>query len=145
MFWSENKKVGIPQHSSVLPYTSGVQWVYISRTCFPDAFTTKIIQKSHRFGKIKLKKPISLKDNAMETSWKNISDLTINLSHIMRKPAMWFLNRSDTNRAVQAQKMVRNWKFEFRKKRICTIGVAKTKALISFPVTAKLIYVFVFE
>ena len=33
--------------------------------------------------------------------------------------------------------------FGFRKKRNCTIRVAKTKALISFPVTAKLICVFV--
>ena len=32
----------------------------------------------------------------------------------------------------------------FRKKRDCTIHVAKTKALISFAVTAKLICVFVF-
>ena len=30
---------------------------------------------------------------------------------VMRKPTMWFLNRSDTNRAVQAQKMARGWKF----------------------------------
>ena len=34
--------------------------------------------------------------------------------------------------------------FGFRKKRICTICVAKTKALISFAVTAKLICAFVF-
>ena len=34
--------------------------------------------------------------------------------------------------------------FVFRKKRNCTIHVAKTKALISFAVTAKLICVFVF-
>ena len=34
--------------------------------------------------------------------------------------------------------------FEFRKHRDCTIYVAKTKALISFAVTAKLICVFVF-
>ena len=34
--------------------------------------------------------------------------------------------------------------FGFRKKRDCTIRVAKTKALISFVVTAKLICVFVF-
>ena len=34
--------------------------------------------------------------------------------------------------------------FVFRKKRDCTIRVAKTKALISFAVTAKLICVFVF-
>ena len=34
--------------------------------------------------------------------------------------------------------------FEFRKKRDCTIHVAKTKALISFALTTKLICVFVF-
>ena len=34
--------------------------------------------------------------------------------------------------------------FGFRKKRNCTIPVAKTKALISFAVTAKLISAFVF-
>ena len=34
--------------------------------------------------------------------------------------------------------------FKFRKKRDCTIRVAKTKTLISFTVTAKLIWVFVF-
>ena len=34
--------------------------------------------------------------------------------------------------------------FGFRKKRDCTIYIAKTKALITFAVTAKLICVFVF-
>ena len=34
--------------------------------------------------------------------------------------------------------------FEFKKKRDCTIRVAKTKALISFAVTAKLVCAFVF-
>ena len=48
---------------------------------------------------------------------------------------MGFLNRSDTNQAVQSG---------FKKKRKCTICVAKTKALISFAVNAKLICVFVF-
>ena len=36
------------------------------------------------------------------------------------------------------------WNFGFKKKRDCTICVAKTKTLISFAVTAKLICVFVF-
>ena len=36
------------------------------------------------------------------------------------------------------------WNFAFRKQRDCAIQVAKTKALISFAVTAKLICVFVF-
>ena len=33
------------------------------------------------------------------------------MSHLVGKPTMWFPNRSDTNRAVQSQKMVRDWKF----------------------------------
>ena len=53
-----------------------------------------------------------------------------------------FLTRSNTNRTVQPQKMARGLKF--RKKRDCTICVAKTKALISCAVTAQLICDFVF-
>ena len=37
------------------------------------------------------------------------------MSHLVRKLAMWFPTRSDTNRAVQAQKMARGWKFWFKK------------------------------
>ena len=33
----------------------------------------------------------------------------------MRKPTAWFQNRSDTNRAVQAQKMARGWEFWIKK------------------------------
>ena len=55
---------------------------------------------------------------------------------------MWFPNRSDTNQAAQSRKQARN--FGFKKKRKCTKRVAKTKALISFAVTAKLICAFVF-
>ena len=33
------------------------------------------------------------------------------MSHVMRKPTMWFPNRSETNQAVQAQKMARGWIF----------------------------------
>ena len=62
----------------------------------------------------------------------------------MEKPTMWFPNRSATNRPVQAQKMARGWKFGFTKLRNCTIRVAKTKALISYAVTAKLICALVF-
>ena len=40
--------------------------------------------------------------------------------------------------------MARGLKFGFGKKRDCTISVAKTKALMSFAVTAKLICFFVF-
>ena len=36
------------------------------------------------------------------------------------------------------------WNFGFKKKRKCTIRVVKAKALISFQVTTKLIFVFVF-
>ena len=55
---------------------------------------------------------------------------------VMKKQTMWFPIRSYTKRPVQAKKMAK-W-------RNCTIRVAKTKALISFAVTAKLICIFVF-
>ena len=46
---------------------------------------------------------------------------------------MWFSNGSDTNRAVQAQKMARGWKFYlYKKERNCTILLAKN-ALICRP------------
>ena len=59
---------------------------------------------------------------------------------------MWFPTRSDTNRPVQPQKQARTeaLNYGFKKKRKCTIRVAKTKALISFAVTAELICAFVF-
>ena len=57
---------------------------------------------------------------------------------------MWFSNSSDTNWPVQLQKQARSLKFRIKKKRNRTIRVAKTKALISFAETAKLICVFVF-
>ena len=40
------------------------------------------------------------------------SKLTFNLSHLVGKPTMWFPNRSDTNRIVQAQKRARSLKFQ---------------------------------
>ena len=52
----------------------------------------------------------------------------------MRKPVFQV---SDINQAVQPQKMARGLKF--RKQRDCTIYEVKTKALISWVVTAKLI------
>ena len=57
--------------------------------------------------------------------------LMYKMSRLVGKPTMWFLNRSKTNRSVQAQKQARCLKyFGFKKKRKCTIRVAKTKALI---------------
>ena len=62
----------------------------------------------------------------------------------MGKPTMWFLNRSDINRAVQPQKTARSLKFQIYEEDGLYFPVAKTKALISFAVTAKLICDFVF-
>ena len=62
------------------------------------------------------------------------------MSLVMRKPTFWFPTRSDTNQAVQLQKMAKRLEISD----YCTIYVAKTKSLISFAVTAKLICVFVF-
>ena len=42
------------------------------------------------------------------------------------------------------RRSLETWNFGIRRKRDCTIRVAKTKALISFTITAKLICVFVF-
>ena len=48
---------------------------------------------------------------------------------------MWFQNRSDTNLAVYKHKRwLEAGKFRFRKKRTCTICVARTKVLISLAV-----------
>ena len=68
----------------------------------------------------------------------------LHLSHLVGKPTMWFLNRSDTNRPVQAQKQARSLKFWSRVEEELYYRVAKTKALISFAVTAKLICSFGF-
>ena len=59
----------------------------------------------------------------------------------MRKQTIWVPTRSDTNRGVQSQ--LENLDLETRGMN-CTIRGAKTKALISFAVTAKLICAFVF-
>ena len=61
----------------------------------------------------------------------------------MRKTTIWVSDQVDTNRPVQSQNIARSLKF-LMKKRDCTVHVAKTKALISFADTAKLIYAFVF-
>ena len=58
----------------------------------------------------------------------------------VRKPVSGFSTRSNTNRAVQPQKMDRGLKLV---KRLHSL-IAKTKALISFRVTAKLVCIFVF-
>ena len=62
----------------------------------------------------------------------------------MRKPTFWFLTWSDTNQAVQLQKMARGLKFRIKKVEGLYYLCNETKALISFAVTAKLICVFVF-
>ena len=74
----------------------------------------------------------------------------------MTKATMWFSNMSDTNWSVLSQNMsdtnwsvpsqmkARSLNFRIKRKRHCTVCVVKTKALISFAVTAKLICIFVF-
>ena len=62
----------------------------------------------------------------------------------MRKQTFWFPTWSDTNQAVQLQKMARGLKFRIYKVEGLYYLCRETKALISFGVTAKLICVFVF-
>ena len=63
------------------------------------------------------------------------------ISHNVRKPTMWILTQT---RLCSHRIWLETWNLGLRKKRDCTIPVAKTKTLISLAVTAKLICVFVF-
>ena len=67
------------------------------------------------------------------------------MSLVVRKPVFGVFDQVPTQTGLCSQ---RRWlealNFGFRKKRNCTNYVAKTKTLISFAVTAKLICVFVF-
>ena len=68
------------------------------------------------------------------------------MNYVMRKPVRDF-GPGLTNPAVQPQKTVsltQRCNFRFRKSRDCTICVMKTKALVSFPVTAQMMCTFVF-
>ena len=51
----------------------------------------------------------------------------------MRKPTIWGLSRSDTNRPVQSQEKARI----LSRRGIVLLSEAKTKALICFTITAK--------
>ena len=62
------------------------------------------------------------------------------LSHLVGKPTMLFSN----SELYKYRRSLEAGKFGFRKYRNCTISVAKTKALISFAVTEKLICTFDF-
>ena len=73
------------------------------------------------------------------TSWHNIN---LAASREMLSSNFGFPTMSDTNRAIQSQKMAIN--FLFMKLRECTINVAKTKVLLRCTITAQLICVFVF-
>ena len=62
----------------------------------------------------------------------------------MGKPTMWFPNRSDTNRPVQAQKRARSLKFRIYVEEELYYPSSENKGVISCAVTAKLICAFVF-
>ena len=49
----------------------------------------------------------------------------------MRKPTMWFLNRSATNQLYKHRKWLEAGNFGFKKSRNCTFCVAKTQVLPS--------------
>ena len=66
------------------------------------------------------------------------------MSRVMRKPTFWFPTWSDTNQAVQLQKMARGLKFWIKIVEGLYYLCSKTKTQISFVFTAKLICNFVF-
>ena len=64
----------------------------------------------------------------------------------MRKLTLWFPTWSDTNQAVQLQKMARCLKFRIKKvEGLCYQCSENKGAEICFAVTAKLICIFVFK
>ena len=63
---------------------------------------------------------------------------------LVRKPSSGFPTSSDTNRAVQTQKMARGLKFLIQVVEGLYFMIAKAKVLISCVVTAELICIFVF-
>ena len=69
-------------------------------------------------------------------------DSLLNLSRLVGKQTMWFPNRSDTNRAVQAQKQARSLKFQIKEEKEEYIRAARTKALISFAVTCAFVFAY---
>ena len=48
-FGAKIRKIVIPLHTPVLLYKSGVQGVYITRTCFRDAHMIMMIKIFHRY------------------------------------------------------------------------------------------------
>ena len=67
------------------------------------------------------------------------------MSLIVRKLVVVFFTRSDTCRLVQSRQMVAALKFWISEVEGLYFLYSKTKALISFTVTAKQIYIFVFS
>ena len=67
------------------------------------------------------------------------------MSLVVRKPVVGFFTRSDTCQLVQSRQMVAALKFWISEVEGLYYLYSKTKALISFKVTAKLIYIFVFS
>ena len=66
------------------------------------------------------------------------------MSGIMRKQQFGFRTGRTQTELYKHRRLLEAGNFGFRKLRNCTIRVAKTKALISFAVPAKLICTFVF-
>ena len=67
------------------------------------------------------------------------------MSLVVRKPVFVISDQVRHKPGLYShRRWLQAWNFAFRKKRECTIQVAKTKALISFAVSAKLICVLVF-
>ena len=67
--------------------------------------------------------------NVISCYWQESGSACILLSRLVGKPTMWFPNRSDTNRPVQAQKRARSLKFRIKVEEEL---YNPTKALISF-------------
>ena len=113
--------------------------------------------------KINCRKNVHEDDNVKINSRKEVGLQCLNLSPIVfhcidvlmtlfflyeprsEKTGLWGFRPGPTQtRLYSHRRWLEALNFGFRKKRDCTIYVVKTKALISFAVTAKLICLFVF-
>ena len=90
----------LPRKSVMLEHTHGGGWSINSE------FNTLPLHRSLHFSEM------SKSEKTVLTSIQHGSvTVPYYLSLLVGKPTMWFPNRSDTNRAVYAQKMARDWKF----------------------------------
>ena len=99
--------MGLGASLVVCPATVMHQWVKEFHTWWPP-FRVAILHSSGTY------------------TGKEVGGL-LHVSRVMRKPTMWFPNRSDTNQSVQSQKMAGSFKFVILKEEELYYPCSKNK------------------